>query len=147
MSYEGLEPVALSMSQGIGPQSSEGSNSGLGETSRGGACFSSDEETSPYDGILNLQAPDLATVLEMVHGKGCWSEVAERFQDHPDFAALLNFMNSLGPEPVVFDDDDYDFLDFATLAKFLENLSQEIDEGDAPYDVVKVLLNADAVSE
>ncbi|XP_051184369.1 uncharacterized protein [Lolium perenne] len=164
MGYEGLEPVALSMSQGSGPQSSEGSksglgeagsnsglgeahpcegsNSGLGETSPdfSGASFSLDDnEINAYNGILNLQAPDVTTVMAIVHGEGYWTDVAWYFQDS-DFVTLLNFMNSLGPETV----EDEDFLDFANVVSFANSLGKESDEED---DMVRVLLNVDDVSE
>ena len=111
----------------------------------GVACFSSDDESNnPYSGILNLQAPDLATVPEMVHDTGCWFEAARCFQDHPDFAAILNMMNCLGPEIV----EDEDFLDFYTLSSFMDILRQnETDKENVPYDMVEVLLNVDVVSE
>ncbi|XP_071675946.1 uncharacterized protein [Lolium perenne] len=127
---------------GSGPQSSEGSKSGLGETSPdfSGASFSlDDDKINAYDSILNLQAPDFTTVMAIVHGEGYWTEVACYFQDS-DFVTLLNFMNSLGLEAV----EDEDFLYFANAVSFANSFGKESNEED---DMVRVLLNVDDVSE
>ncbi|XP_047050687.1 uncharacterized protein LOC124655903 [Lolium rigidum] len=117
-SKSGLGEAGLN--SGLGEaHSCEGSNSGLGETSPdfSGASFSlDDDEINAYDSILNLQAPDFTTVMAIVHGAG------------------------LGPEAV----EDEDFLYFANVVGFTNSLGKESNKED---DMVSVLLNVDDVSE
>lgn len=77
---------------------------------------------NPYDSIVNLQAPDFTTLLRVMNcgrygtkGARHYHRIA-RLRD-PDFTSLLNAMNNIGYEAVV---------------------------DDGPYDVLKVLLQADA---
>ncbi|KAL5205265.1 hypothetical protein ABZP36_033474 [Zizania latifolia] len=87
---------------------------------KGSTGSSSDTEDNNYNGYMNAQPPDFATVLSIMHGKEGikYCNRIRRLKD-PDFVPLMNVINNSGQETV--------------------------DEG--PYDVLKVLMQADCSVE
>ncbi|KAG8049299.1 hypothetical protein GUJ93_ZPchr0009g680 [Zizania palustris] len=85
-----------------------------------GSTGSSSDTEDNYNGYMNAQPPDFATILSIMHGKEGmkYCNRIRRLKD-PDFVPLMNVINNSG--------------------------HQTVDEG--PYDVVKVLMRADCSVE